>query len=81
MKMNKIKFDGFERITKAEAKKLYNSGKNISIVPCKAVPGSVWWAGFVNNENGRNFENLINEFIYYNCNNQVGKYPAFYKEV
>lgn len=27
-----------------------------------------------------NFDTVVNCYTYYNCNNELGRYPAFYKE-
>ena len=71
------------RINKSAARKLYNAGKEFLIIPCKCRPGGAWLTGFTVNSNNSavSFDSYINEFTYYNCNNELGKYPAFYKEV
>lgn len=82
--MIKYNFNGLKRVNKTTAKKLYNAGINILIVPCKVNPttAGTWSLGYCLNKNNNNldsFENAINNFIYYNCNyNELGKYPAYY---
>ena len=70
----------YTRINKPEARKLYNLGRPIVVLPCKANPNSPWFSNStVSKESGRDFNTLVNEFIYYNCNtSELGRYPAFY---
>lgn len=71
----------YTRINKPEARKLYNLGRPIKILPCKANPNSPWFSNStVSKEStGRDFDALINEFAYYYCNtSELGRYPAFY---
>lgn len=70
-----------KRIRKDKARKLYNDGIAITIVPCKVSPYSMWYSGvrMVNHPDApREFDSYINEFEYYNCNNETGRYTAFY---
>ena len=70
----------YTRINKPEARKLYNLGRPIVVLPCKANPNSPWFSNStVSKESGRDFDTLVNEFIYYNCNtSELGRRPAFY---
>ena len=71
----------YTRINKREARKLYNLGKPITILPCKANPNSPWLSNSeVSKEStNRDFDALVNEFTFYNCNTaELGRYPAFY---
>ena len=70
----------YTRINKPEARKLYNLGRPIVVLPCKANPNSPWFSNStVSKESGRDFDTLVNEFIYYNCNTaELGRRPAFY---
>lgn len=51
----------------------------VGLLPCKANPMSVWmspyWMTFYN---VTDFEKTVNSFTCYNCNNELGKYPAYY---
>ena len=73
-----------KRIRKNEARKRYNEGKEIIILPCKANPKSAWFTGFtmVNDpaekEPVRDFDSYVNEFEYFNCCNELGYYAAYY---
>lgn len=69
------------KIRKNTARKLFNSGKELLIMPCKCAPGAAWLMGFTickNNFEYCDFDSLINEFEYYNCNSECGKYTAYY---
>lgn len=66
------------RVQKRTAKKLYNAGETIYICACLINPrGNIGAAAL---PTGEDWERLINEFVYYNCNFECGKYPAFYIE-
>lgn len=70
----------YTRINKPEARKLYNLGRPITVLPCKANPNSPWFSNStVSKESGKDFDPLVNEFIFYNCNtSELGRRPAFY---
>ena len=68
-----------EKINKSTARKLFDSKKPVVIIPCKCHPESVWFTGFeMENDGSRTFDQFVNEFTYYNCNYELGRYPAFY---
>lgn len=74
-----------KRINKRTAKKLWENNENFIIVPCKCSPyglGALYTQCDLDSrdENRRAFDTFVNEFTYYNCNNEMGRYPAFYKE-
>ena len=70
-----------ERINKRVARKLFNEGKTLWITACNMRPeqGLLMNAGTYENELS-NFDTFVNSFTYYNCNNETGRYPAFYIE-
>lgn len=77
--MHQIHVNGFIRISKQEAKKRYEAQQHVIIIPCKCVPGNKWCIGNrMYNVGGRTFEQYLNEWSYYNCNSELGRYPAFY---
>lgn len=84
LQVKKLTFENtalnYNRINKSEARKLYNLGKPIMILPCNANPNSPWFSNsMISKESGRDFDALVNEFTYYNCNtSKLGRYPAFY---
>ena len=73
----------FKKVTKRTAQKLYNAGTTVYILPCKASVKSMWFSPYPININdvcndGVDFQKLVNAFEFYNCNNETGKYTAFY---
>ena len=72
-----------KQINKATARELYKEGKPFIIVPCNMRPDGMFaikmrpWLGYTDNIS---FDNFYNEFCYYNCNNETGRYPRFYVE-
>ena len=71
----------YTRINKREARKLYNLGRTITILPCKANPNSPWFSNSTISKEStdKGFDALVNEFAYYNCNTpELGRRPAFY---
>ena len=70
-----------ERINKRVARKLFNEGKTLWITACNMRPecGLLMNAGTYENELV-DFDMFVNSFTYYNCNNETGRYPAFYIE-
>lgn len=78
--MNKYETKNLIRVNKKVARKLYNLGFDVGLCPCKANPESPWWLmSIVNNKTfGYTFDDVVNKFAWYNCNNEVGQYPAYY---
>ena len=69
------------RISKAQAKKLFDKGEKIVFCPCKTRPFGGWGIGCITDSSRCQceFEKLLNEFIWYNCNPETGKHVSFYK--
>ena len=78
--MKQISINGYKRITKRAAERLYEMGEPVLFCPVKLIPGGVWRNGcLVTKEGGRTFDQALNTFEYYNCNNnETGNYTAFY---
>ena len=71
------------KITKALARKMYNNGEEIMIIPNKVRPNGMLasWLRKPENEDG-DFEKLCNAIFYYNCSPETGMNLAYYaKEV
>ncbi len=73
----------FERIPKNKARAAYNNNLTVIFCPCNLRPGSAWGLEMDMNKanincNNIEFEKLLNEFEYYNCNNETGLYTSFY---
>lgn len=74
-------FRTFTRISKPMAKKLFNQGFKIGLVPFKCNPCGAYISAFVTakSEDNSDFDKMVNYYIYYNCQYyELGKYPAFY---
>lgn len=92
--MLQLTLDGYHRITKTEAARRYNAGEVIRMTACKMHPCNLWGAyvdaqkdnytevsgdGFNTTvARNREFDTVVNAFMYYNCNNEVGRYPAYW---
>lgn len=68
----------YRKITKAAARKRYDNGEPVQIVPCKCSPASVWFTGFEMVKQDQTFDQFVNAFSYYNCCPELGTRPAFY---
>lgn len=93
--MNKITIEGWTRVSRVRARKLYDAGETIKICPVKVNPCNEYYPMSLNiNKNDKfeveplewelKFDSRVNQFEWYNCNyNETGKYAAFYvrKEV
>lgn len=67
------------KVDKRTASKEYSKGNTIYLLPSKAAPGSIWISPTsVNNQCGRSFDALINEYSYYNCNKETGLRVNYY---
>ena len=81
--MNKIITNNYIRITKKQAESLYKTRQDFYMCPCNLNPDNAWIIlkcspSLYEEYKGKTFTTLVNEFTYYNCNNQLGYYPAFY---
>lgn len=70
--------DLFERVDRRTAKKHYNKGESIIILPVKCFTELFAFETGENYNKVRDFDQLVNEFEYYNCNYECGYYAAFY---
>lgn len=74
------------RINKAQARKAFNLGRDVFIVPVKMMPTNDWGTTINRNQplgigRTRSFDEIVNAFIFYNCLSETGYYPAFYVKV
>jgi hypothetical protein len=86
--MYKIVMNGYTRITKAHARKVWTDlSVNLALVPVRQIPGHPMGSTIhpspdarVNDPEVMTFDRYVNSFVYYNCNDprDEGKYPAFY---
>ena len=72
-----------KRINMTQARKLYNEGTNIYLLPSKAVPGSIWILPVRisrDESNPHDFDGEVNAYRYFNCTAETGKRIHFYIE-
>ena len=67
-----------ERVSKRTARRRYNNGEPIIILPVKCYSEQFAFETEKNYNKIRTFDNLVTEFEYYNCNCECGYYAAFY---
>lgn len=81
--MRKYSFDdngkSYVRISKAEARKIYQV-EPVLICACDLRPLGPWGQGLWANVD-RDFDTMVGEYEYYNCNAETGRYAAFYREI
>ena len=75
-----------KQVNKIAAKNAYERGKTIYLLACNLRPNNVWQKPAAVNRNQWKldtitFDNVVNTYIYYNCDNERGKYPIFFVEV
>ena len=75
----------FRQCSKKMAEIKFNLGEEIVLCPCKLRPGfpfsphlTIHSQKWVNE--GKTFEQMVKEFIYYNCSHEAGYYPHYYIE-
>lgn len=69
----------FERVSKRTARRHYNNGESIIILPVKCYFDVFAFETGENHNKVKKFDKLVNEFEYYNCNHiECGYYAAFY---
>ena len=68
----------FKRVSKRTARRHYNNGESIIILPVKCYTEMFAFETKENYNKVKDFDQLVNEFEYYNCNHECGYYAAFY---
>ena len=71
----------YTRISKQAAKLAYYMNEKLAFCPVKMRPGWPYYPEIDCNLEtcgGATFERTLNSFEFYNCNNEAGKYTAFY---
>lgn len=72
----------WHRVDKRVARKTFNAGGWVRLYPSRVCPSSVW-VGSVDiryKYSCGNFDAIINEFEYYNCNSEVGNSVNYFIE-
>ena len=67
-----------ERVSKRTARRYYNNGESIILLPVKCYSEMFSFETGENRNKVEDFDQMVNEFEYYNCNNECGYYAAFY---
>lgn len=77
--MRQINVGELIRISKREAKRRYNAGETIRICACNMDPVNIWgcYCDCCLEADGE-FEAAVNAFQFSNCDNKMGRYPAYY---
>lgn len=71
----------YTRISKAAAKKMFESGREILLCPVHLRPGEPWHPECAIQKSEYDFDEYINAFKIHTANNsETGFYPAFYIE-
>ena len=72
----------YTRINKTRARKLFDQGLTIHLVPCKVLCnyGNMWVIPIpIEKSWYEDFDRAVNNFVYYNCQHtELGLYPAYY---
>lgn len=80
--MKNYDFDGLKRVNKKTARNIFNNGGTIRICANKINPTNDFYNLFMDINQDfvleKNFDKLINQYEYYNCNSECGYYTAFY---
>lgn len=73
----------FQKIRKDVARRAYNAGYEISLLPSKCALGSMWFTGIRIHKDYAEltFDAAVNSFEYYNCCSELGYTARFYMEV
>ena len=72
------------KITKGMARKLYNEGKEVMVIPDRVRPDGIlaWWTTKPADDPDADFDKLCNTIFYYNCSPETGMKLVYYaKEV
>ena len=82
--MNRYTIGNYTRISKAAARKMYYNGEDIVLCACKMRPGAPWYPEAIINKNMdiapfNEFQKVVNNFEWYNCSTETGRYTAYYK--
>lgn len=68
------------RISKVQARKLFERGEKIVFCPCKSRPFGWIPSGIVMEKDYyEQFNKVVEKFEFCNCNSETGRYTSFYK--
>ena len=81
----------YKKVTKITARKMFNYGITLFLIPCKVNPkyafdnaskviyvNPVVIRKSLDEEIDEEFDKLVNNYEYYNCNSGIGRYAHYY---
>lgn len=71
-----------EKMNKTAARKMWNEGKEFWITACnlRSECGLLIDPMRIASEFDGDFDKMVNAFTFYNCTNETGRYPAYYRD-
>jgi len=79
--MRQVEIGGYKRVSKRTARRIYEGGGVIHLLPCKMRPDNMWESPMPisTEKNELSFDQQIRWFEFYDCQyNECGRYAAFY---
>lgn len=73
-----------KQITIRKARRLYNEGKQVYLQSCNMRFNSMWQSACCVSKKTKqwcsdlDFDRIVNEFVFYNCDNERGSYANFF---
>ena len=68
-----------KQINKTEAKKVYEQGQDVYLNACNMMLKNSWTRpNYINKKSCEKFEAMVNEYEYYNCCSERGKYANYF---
>lgn len=79
--MRDVTIGKYKRVRKDVARRLFDQGRIIYLTPSKivATDSGEWIKPYpINNRAGHNFDDVVNNFEFYNCCYELGYYTNFW---
>ena len=80
--MKEVNVNGYKRISKPKARKLFDGGADVYILPHKVIPGGFWFRSYnmldAPDDHRKSFDKIVSHYTYYNCMAETGHYVSFY---
>lgn len=79
--MRNLNTGKYTRVRKDVARKLFQEGMTVYLTPSNvtASDSNMWIKPYpINNRAGWNFDDIVNNFEFYNCNWELGYYTNFW---
>ena len=79
--MRQYSIGGYTRISKAAARRAFNSGETVCFCACNMRPGAPWYPETAaDNSDGGSFAAVVGWAEHYNCTcAETGRYLAYYR--